>query len=202
MFCVDINLKNIPPEYLSDGKLAHHFHSGRVDQLNTENLHVVGKADIPLGGGPGGSGGSAQCDGDNTNGHWDPNCACGSASSCRGEEGKRQFGSDILCDFANKSGPGGTNEYYFGTACKTGDVAGCEEGDASGYAGQIEINEKGRGKLSFCRSYMGMEDEYLDIDGTSPNDQGNYKTWFSYVFHRGSVRVLCANLLEVGSSED
>ena len=64
------------------------------------------------------------------------------------------------------------------------------------------INEKGRGKLSYCRSYMDMEDEYLQIEGKGL-DQGNSETWFSYVLHGpGGKRVLCANLLEVGGSED
>ena len=196
-FCVDINLENIPSAYLNDGKLAHHLHSGRVDQtssgIDEDDLRVVGTAPIPI---PI-DGGSAQCGFDNTKGHWDPKCACGKASSCRGE-GKYQAGSNIPCDAVNKA----ATVAYYNTVCKTGDVDGCEEGDGSGYAGQIKINKKGSGKLSFCRSYEDMEDEYLQIEGEG-DDQGNSETWFSYVFHGpGGKRVLCANLLEVGSSED
>ena len=196
-FCVDINLKNIPSAYLNDGTLAHHLHSGRVAQtssgIDEDDLRVVGTTLIPI------DGGSAQCGLANTKGHFDPKCACGPASSCRGE-GELQAGSNIPCDAANKT----ATVAYYKTVCNFGDgeVVGCEEGDGSGYAGKIMINEKGRGKLSYCRSYMDMEDEYLQIEGKGL-DQGNSETWFSYVLHGpGGKRVLCANLLEVGGSED
>ena len=192
-FCVDINLKNIPSAYLNDGTLAHHLHSGRVAQtssgIDEDDLRVVGTTLIPI------DGGSAQCGLANTKGHFDPKCACGPASSCRGE-GELQAGSNIPCDAASKTD---TDAYYTDEACnfEDGEVDGCEEGDSSGYAGKIKINKKGSGKLSFCRSYEDMGDEYLQIEGEG-DDQGNSETWFSYVLHGpGGKRVLCANLLEV-----
>ena len=157
----------------------YHLHSGFLGDLpEGETVGVKETADA--------------CGSSFTYGHYDPFEACGPAST------------------ATKPAP-------LGTSCPTPDVAycsnksddvlvveggkagpgACEVGDLSGRFGTLpggnafKVTEKGVACPKCYEDYVGSADS-SDVNGGA-----SYKTFGSIVFHNGSPRVLCGDLVEV-----
>ena len=162
-FAMDIKLENINddmfPEGTNSSALAYHLHSGQVGR----NMMAVGAL----------ADGSADlCGKTYTLGHYDPEVACGKAST------------------ATKDPP-------VGTGC---DPAGYpvdgkyEIGDLSNIHGKVPIDGDGEGEKSIddgkCPDCDG---DYLE---NPKREDATYETWLSIVFHADNGdRVLCANFV-------
>ena len=122
-----------------------------------------------------------------TLGHYDPFVACGPASTAKSDapEGTGCAPDENYCSVKSDS------VLVNGQA-----VGACEVGDLSGCFGPLPtendfiITEEGVG----C---PGCYEDYVGTDEDSSEEGASYKTWGSIVFHNGSPRVLCGNLVEV-----
>jgi len=181
-FDMDINLENINGDMFPTGAqapdpsvLAFHLHSGQVGR----NMKAVGAfAD----------GSEDLCGPSYTLGHYDPEDACGPAST------------------AKSAPPVGTScdpDADGGYVCdEEANQSGCEIGDLSGRYGKVDIDVAGEGEKEIDDgSCPGCDGDYLE--NPEEEDSATYETWRSIVFHafdatggeNNGKRLLCANFV-------
>ena len=121
------------------------------------------------------------CGGSFTKGHYDPFVACGGASTAKSDPpvGKSCDPSPTYC--SDKSDD----------VLEEGQDAGaCEVGDLNGRFGALPKGPE----FTVTKTGVACPGCFADYVGSK---KATYKTWGSIVFHNGSPRVLCGNLVEV-----
>ena len=168
-------------DYEADIKLANQLFSPGATRKYHLHSGFLGN-DATVGAKTPGDDTSGVCGGSFTLGHYDPFEACGPAST------------------ATKTPPeGGTSctpvENYCSDKSDSVLVNGqaadaCEVGDLSGRFGALPTTNK----FIITKEGVNCPGCYDDYVG---NEDASFKTWGSIVFHNGSPRVLCGNLVEV-----
>lgn len=154
------------------------------------HLHSGFLGDLPKGKTVGVKKTADACGASFTYGHYDPFSACGGASTAKSAP---PLGTGCSPDTDNYC----TNKSDDVLEAGQSDDA-CEVGDLSGRFGALP------GGTAFTVTKTGVScpgcyDDYVGSASSSSdvNDGATYKTWGSIVFHNGSPRVLCGDLVEV-----
>ena len=174
-------------DYEADIKLANQLFSPGATRKYHLHSGFLGN-DATVGAKTPGDDTSGVCGDSFTLGHYDPFEACGPASTATKPPSEGGTGCTTDTDYCSDKSDG---------VLEGGQAAGaCEVGDLSGRFGPLPtendfiITEEGVG----C---PGCYEDYVGTDEDSSEEGASYKTWGSIVFHNGSPRVLCGNLVEV-----